>query len=191
MPRLFRAQFDLSHPENYLKYVEQDGSASLPALVETLTSEALPFAFYTTGGILPPPLPSDCTIYDCDIRAIIGYGGKKTFPFISDPTDKIAGAVGIKDRKLVYSIRGCALHTMRDKYTYDFGPDDRKFYTDWDFFGILKEFLSAGYELALSSDMRDYRLEYPLTIVSGITLEDIQFLSDQKRDYFLRQQNMK
>jgi len=139
------------------------------ALIEQHLHEGKKLAVYqkTTGANLGEEA------YDMDRRKnlpLVGYQGQPSMPFISDPFGKIRGAIGIKERKLIYSASGILLHEMRDAYRWGYALD--RVYVRSTFRGIIREFLDAGYTLCLSDNMRgpdDQRVN----IVGETTLDEI------------------
>jgi len=103
-------------------------------------------------------------------RPLIGYGGERTFPLISDPSEQIEGGVGIIDGKLVYSKRAIPLQHMRDSYLW--GYSLVLYYVIFDFIDVIKEFIERGYKLFLSSDLLTFEKSCPFTIVGEIILTD-------------------
>jgi hypothetical protein len=104
-------------------------------------------------------------------KPLIGYGGRRTVPFISDPEEEFRGALAIADGKLVYSEKGIPLHKMRDSYTW--GAANERYYVDGGFLDIVDTFVDRGYHIFYSPDLRDYRKDYPFTTAEQITLKDI------------------
>lgn len=150
--------------------LEPEPVESFVSFVERLTDEGRAYAIMqkTTGDAV-----NEEAIWQ-EARArrpIIGYGGRETFPFISDPDQKIRGTFAIIDRSLVYSPRGIPLHEMRDSYTW--GYSNPKYYVQGEFMDAVQAFLDNGYPLFRSNDIVDYRWEYEFTITGSTTLEEI------------------
>ena len=151
---------------------ELDHIGHFVAFIEWLTKNKFPFAVYqkTTG------FQTDSVALSQDLRAnrpLIGYGGKYTFPFISDPDDIIQGAFGIINKNLIYSPNACPLHHMRDSYTWAFS--EPQYYTLGNFIEVVSSFIDVGYGLLQSPNMIDYRTDKGISIkISGpILLTDI------------------
>lgn len=140
------------------------------AFVENLTAQGWPFAvLQKTTGI---EVGEEAIEQELQTpKPLIGYGGTDTFPFISDPDEKILGAFAILDRQLIYSRRGVPLHQMRDSYTWAFAPVS--YYINRDVTKVVYSFIVAGYDLLLSNNLVDYRREYRFDIVGRISLKDI------------------
>lgn len=104
---------------------------------------------------------------------LIGYDGVHTHvPFISDPSGKVKGAIGIKEKRLIYSARAIPLHEMRDGYTWGYATFMNEFYVEGKFAGIVREFLDAGYALVLSDNMIGYG-DSRMHIAGETTLDEI------------------
>lgn len=151
---------------------ERMGDYHIVPLVEHHMREGGKLAVYqkTTGNRL------DGVAFESEQREklpLIGYDSMHThIPFISDPSGKVKGAIGIKEKRLIYSARAIPLHEMRDGYTWRYVPFMNEFYVEGEFAGIVREFLDAGYTLFLSDNMRgpdDQRVN----IVGETTLDEI------------------
>lgn len=104
-------------------------------------------------------------------KPLIGYGGKNTFPFISDPDQNIKGAFGIVDETLIYAPRAVPLHDMRDAYTWSYS--NPQYYCEATVIDIVNAFIMKGYPLLRSNDLLDYRKEYRFTIEGPTSLSEI------------------
>jgi hypothetical protein len=168
MPQIYKTKIDMKTGGNLFRKLPID--TNVPKLVERLTRQKSPFVFYTINQELPP---KDMFSIDFEEKAIIGYGGESTVPFISDPAESIRGAVAIVNHQLVYGPGAIPLQNMRDKYTYGFSQRDRIYYTDWTLLGVLDQFLQNGYQLFISDDLLDYQDTFRFTIGKEITLPDL------------------
>ena len=83
-----------------------------------------------------------------DRHPLIGHEGEKTFPFFSDPSGEIPGAIAIRRNELLYNPKALSLHQFRDSYRY--ASSLNKFGIKADFLELVKEFICIGYQLKLS-----------------------------------------
>ena len=135
-----------------------------------LSGDTLPFVIF----FKPSSVDFNSNEYKREARAIIGYGGKYTFPFISDPTDHYDGAVGMLPGKLVYSRKACPLHVMRDAYRHMYAPIDHIFFLDGDFIEVVSRFTHTGLPLFSSEDMIDYELQRSFSVDKQISIEELK-----------------
>lgn len=105
-------------------------------------------------------------------RPLIGYGGAKTYPILSDPDQKVPGAFAIDQKRLIYSATISPLHNMRDAYTWSYGAA-ANFYTNASFATFLMEFESNGYEILGSDNLRSNIRGIPLNITGTVQLKDL------------------
>lgn len=150
--------------------MEPEPVVDFVAFVENLTAQGRSFAVLqkTTGtGV-------GCEAIKQELqhpKPLIGYGGENTFPFISDPDEKIPGVFAMLDRKLIYSPRGIPLHQMRDSYTWAYALV--QYYIDGDVIDVVCSFIDTDYDLLLSNNLVDYRRGYRFDTVGRISLKDI------------------
>ena len=150
-------------------YVPKQINVSIVSIVELIQiNESLsafeedekkprPFVIYHK----PDDISFDDDVFDFNaaVRPIVGYAGEGTFPFISNPLSGNYGAVGVFEKRLIYSPVGIPLHTMRDSYRHILqSPDENRFWTNATFRLIIEEFLDSGYPLFFSPDMKVYDL---------------------------------
>lgn len=104
-------------------------------------------------------------------KVIVGFGGPKTYPFISDPDEQIKGAIAIIGRTLVYSERGIPLHQMRDAYTWAYS--EINYFIKGTYFDVVNAFANKGYPIFRSPDLRDYLKKFRFTLGDQISFQDV------------------
>jgi|WetSurMetagenome_2_1015567.scaffolds.fasta_scaffold293689_2 hypothetical protein len=162
-----RDTIDLQTSNNIIEETGLDICAQVRAI---LNKDNHPFVVYPHGNQNDLNSPN----YRTDKRAIIGYGGRETFPFISDPTETYRGAVGVFEDHLVYSPNGCPLHQYRDSYR--FVAQAGLFHTfliDSDFMAVVSTFSEEGRPIYLSTGMIDFSRDHAFVTTDEISLEDI------------------
>ncbi len=151
--------------------LELENVKSFVTFIEKLTGEEMPFAVLqkTTGTDVGPRVIAH--EYRNGRRPIIAYGGKETFPLLSDPDEIIPGALAILDRQLIYSPTANPVRLMKDQYIWR--NSLTQYYTLGTFNDIVKTFVDQGYPILSSLDLVDYHRENPFTINGTLALEDI------------------
>ena len=167
MPEIIPVQRMIFDPDIVNFAIEDTGKDVVGIVESILDGNKLPFVVYHK--------PHQTSFHDIqyrrDQRAMVGYGGERTFPFISDPTEHFSGAVGIFDGKLIYSLRGCPLHLMRDSYTYAAQSlYYHNFFIDGDFLSVVANFNEAGYPIHFSPNMVDYQRKLTFEIHKEISI---------------------
>ena len=110
-------------------------------------------------------------------RPLIGWGGERSYPMVSDPSKVVLGGflILLDTKQLIYKPRAVSLGDMRDAYTWAYSP--YQYYVPVTAGQIIQAFLARGYKPMRNDEPGDYMRDTAnIRAVKNLNFGDIEKL---------------